>query len=236
MTASFLREGERIERPHVLVRRHSHRFVFCAPHAHFEIFENDEPSGWAQLRQTPLKQCGSMTGPETRARFEDRCSVGFFCPCARDRRAARRDFGEGAYLFAFDDHVLVVGGQAASLEPGLTPQLGEQGRELAEMGRALDRPRFEAEFFGHGIVVDRGVAAIFLRGQHLARPAQRTADGQRRVENHARKLPIDRAVIRHNAHASAKAFLIAVVSCRTLTSARRECRRRGLRGRSLRPD
>ena len=90
----------------------------------------------------------------------------------------RRDVGEGAHLFALDHHVQIMGGEAAALEPGLAPDVVKQRREEAEVGRSLDRTGAEAELLGHGVVMDRDVAAILLLGQHLARGPQRSAQGE----------------------------------------------------------
>jgi hypothetical protein len=62
--------------------------------------------------------------------------------------------------------------------------LRQQRREQAEMGRPLDRPGAEAELLGHGVVVDRRVATVFLLRQHLPRRPQRSLQDQRRIEAH----------------------------------------------------
>jgi hypothetical protein len=52
------------------------------------------------------------------------------------------------------------------------------------MRRPLDGAGAEAQLYGHGVVMQRGVAAIFLVGQHLPRLAQGAAQDEGRVEAH----------------------------------------------------
>jgi hypothetical protein len=62
---------------------------------------------------------------------------------------------------------LVVGTDAASLEPCIAEDLVEQGYKLAEMGGSFDGRAGEAEVFRHFVVVDRQMAVVFLVTQHL---------------------------------------------------------------------
>src|SRR6185369_16551384 len=74
--------------------------------------------------------------------------------------------------------------ETAALEPSAPPQVREQRDELTEVRGSLDRPGAKAELVRHRVVVNRGVAAVLLVGQHLSRPAQRTADCERSIEAH----------------------------------------------------
>ena len=68
-------------------------------------------------------------------------------------------------------------GEAAALEPRLSPQPRAERRELAEMRRPLDGAALEAELLRGGIVVDGGMRVVNLRVQHLARLAPRPDQG-----------------------------------------------------------
>ena len=73
------------------------------------------------------------------------------------------------HLLTLHDHVAVVGGQTARRPPGFPPERIEQGLELTEVRRPLDRTGAEAELLRHGVVVDRLVTAVLLVGEHLTR-------------------------------------------------------------------
>ena len=125
-----------------------------------------------------------MIRSKTGAGFQNRGAIFLFGPHPCAGRAISRDFGIGPDGFTLYNHVLVMGGDAAPLIPGLPPYFLEQRGEQAEMGGALDRTSAKAQPLGHGIVVDRGMPAVFLMGKHLKRVAKRTAKGEGGVKAH----------------------------------------------------
>ena len=79
----------------------------------------------------------------------------------------------GLYLFALDDHVQEVRRDASPLEPLLAPVRDGERVELAEVSGPFDRCTGQAELGGLGIVMDAGMPAVLLVGQHLHRRTER---------------------------------------------------------------
>ena len=73
------------------------------------------------------------------------------------------------HLLALDDHVQEVGRDAPTLEPRPPPVLDGERIELTEVGRTFDRRTGESQLRGLVLVVDAGVAAVLLVGEHLRR-------------------------------------------------------------------
>jgi hypothetical protein len=71
-------------------------------------------------------------------------------------------FNHDSDFFAFDHHGLVVGADAASLEPRITKNLVEHGHKLTKMGGSFDGRTSEAKVFRHFVIVDGQMAVVFL--------------------------------------------------------------------------
>ena len=64
------------------------------------------------------------------------------------------------------------------------------GIEVADYARSRAFYERVLATLGHGVVMDRSMAAILLVAQHLARLAQGTDEGEGRFEGHGRLLAL----------------------------------------------
>ncbi len=170
----------------MLVRVHADLFVYRALHSNVQVRQNHQLLRCPQFGHAFVQQALARGGIDAGAGLQDRRAVCLFGPAAHAGLTRSGALNKGAYLFAFDHHVLEVRGKAAALKPGLAPDLDQQRGELAEVGGTFDRAGAKAQFLGHAVVVNRRVTAVLLVGQHLLGLAQRAAEVEGGIETHGR--------------------------------------------------
>ena len=183
-------EAEGIEGAHVLVGVHANPLLGDALQAHVQVLQDHQSARRAQGGHATFQQGLAVVGAQAGRGLQHGRAIGLLGPDAGRGRAGGGNLGEGPDLLALHHHVQVVRGETAALEPGLAPDLLQQGRKKAEVGRSLDGARPEAELLGHGVVMDGGMAAIRLVGQHLAGRAQGAAKDEGGVKAHVGGPPV----------------------------------------------
>ena len=169
----LLRERERVQRTHVLIRRPCARgCVWCAAQAH--VAQDHRRLGRTQLADALLQSRRRIVAADRRCATQDFRAVFALHADGRVRRVVRRLRDERTHFLAFEAGIAVVRGERALRQPLRSPQRDAQRSELAEVRGPLDRAALEAEFLRGLVVVDRGVIVVLLRGQHLPRHAQRS--------------------------------------------------------------
>ena len=94
------------------------------------------------------------------------------CPCRAGLRAVHFD----THLLAFEHHVQEMAGEAAALQPRISPDFDQIRHELREMRWPFNRSGLDAETLGFAVIVQAFVSIIGLVLQHLCGRAQRPLD------------------------------------------------------------
>ena len=168
----------------MLIRIHAYMLVLDPGHADLYLLKDDQRPGRAQLLHAGFEQGRRMDRADTGTGFKHRRAVGFLGPHSGRQRAGLGHLGKCPHLLALDRHVQVMRRDASTLEPCTTPDAREQRIELAEVGRAFDRAGPKSQRLGHLVIMQRGMPAVLLIGQHLTRRTKRAAQDQRCVEAH----------------------------------------------------
>ncbi|WP_369632974.1 hypothetical protein [Variovorax sp. V512] len=179
MTLSLSASVKGVVVAHVLVEAHADLLDDGAALAHAQVAVDDQALRRAQLGDALRQFVRVLSGiAHGRGAGQHRRAVDLLGAQAHEGGARRGQVDKGAHRLALDHHVLVVGADAAGLEPGRSEHMEQQGIELAEVRRPFDRPGAQAQRFRRRVVVDRFVVVVGLVGQHLARLAQRAAQAQ----------------------------------------------------------
>ena len=167
----LLRQGEGIQGPHVLIKGHARAFrIARALLPHGQITQKHELLRRAQFGPAAIKLRLPISGPQGGRPRKHGRPILLFCADAQHPLPSRR-LHKGANLIALKNHVLVVGTDAPALKHRRPQGLLEEMDELAEMGGPLYGRPGKAQLVRHIVVVDRQVAIVFLRTQHLPRMA-----------------------------------------------------------------
>ena len=167
----LLRQGEGIKGSHVLIKGHARAFrISRALLPHGQIAKQHELLRGAQLGSPLVELRLPILGPQGGGPREHGGSIFLFCADAQ-HPFPFRGLHKGPHLIALEDHVLIVGTDAAPLEHRRAQGLLQEVDELAEMGGPLYGCPGKAQLIRHFIVVNGQVAVVFLRAEHLPRVA-----------------------------------------------------------------
>ena len=152
---------------------HADREAFRT-HSDAHIAQDDERLRRSEFRNPELERSGWIVSAHRCGSAENFDAVLAQHPdCGRGRFAG--GFREvGADLLALEARVAVVRGQAPLGQPSRPPQRDAQRSELAEVRRTFNRAALEAELLRRRVVMDRRMAVVLLRREHLSRRAQWT--------------------------------------------------------------
>src|SRR5690606_5332979 len=143
----------------------------------------------------------------------------FLCPAAHTGSPRRRPLDKGAHLLALHHHVLEVRREAATLEPILAPDFRQQRHELAEVRRPFNGTGTKAQLLCHVVIMDGGMAAVWLVSQHLFRLAQRAAQVKGGSKTHVSSpQPLSMALRRSRIMPAASAMMRSISCCTVGTS------------------
>ena len=168
----FLGKTKGIHGTHILIECHLRMLgVTGAQLPDHKVAKDHQLIGRSQFRSAPVQFGLAVIGTKRGSAGEHRGAVAFFCTDA-GHLICGHVFNHDSDFFPFDHHGLVVGTDAAALEPSVAKNLVKDRHELAEVGGAFDGCTREAEIFRHFVVMDRQVTVVFLVAQHLSWPAK----------------------------------------------------------------